>query len=67
MQPSLASLQAASSAQRELSETLDQLIDRMDEWEDYQEVLNLLKSLIDDQRSLRTRTQGVLTDDGRRN
>ncbi|GJM21172.1 MAG: hypothetical protein DHS20C15_10870 [Planctomycetota bacterium] len=67
VQPSLESLQVAAAAQRALSETLDQLIDRMDEWEDYQEVLNLLKSLIDDQRSLRTRTQGVLTDDGRRN
>jgi hypothetical protein len=33
----------------------------MDEWEDYQEVLLLLKGLIDDQRSLRARTQDVLS------
>jgi hypothetical protein len=33
----------------------------MDEWEDYQEVLLLVRSLIDDQRALRARTQSALS------
>jgi hypothetical protein len=56
-----ATLAAARDAQQRGVAGLDQLLQRMDEWEDYQEVLLLVKSLIDDQRSLRARTQEALS------
>jgi hypothetical protein len=59
--PDARSLGAARDAQAEVVAGLDKLLGRMDEWEDFQEVLRLLQSLIDDQRSLRTRTQSVLS------
>ena len=59
--PDKAGLAAAAAAQATVLAGLDQLLARMDEWEDYQEVLLLVKSLIDDQRSLRTRTQSALS------
>lgn len=66
-EPDAAALGLAAEAQRRLTDVLDRLIDRMDEWEDYQEVLSLVKSLIDDQKSLRVRTQAVLGEQTRRN
>ncbi|MCB9899503.1 MAG: hypothetical protein H6825_15970 [Planctomycetes bacterium] len=58
--PSEASLAAAAAAQAEVATVLDRLLERMDEWEDYQEVLSLVKTLIDDQKALRVRTQQTL-------
>jgi hypothetical protein len=59
--PDAAGLQRARAAQAEVVAGLDQLLGRMDEWEDFQEVLRLVQSLIDDQRTLRTRTQSALS------
>jgi len=59
--PDKATLAAAMEAQGQVLAGLDQLLGRMDEWEDYQEVLLLVKTLIDDQQSLRTRTQSALS------
>ncbi len=59
--PGKAILLAAAESQATVLAGLDQLLARMDEWEDYQEVLLLVKSLIDDQRSLRARTQAALS------
>lgn len=62
--PSAETLAASLAAQQQVLASLDKLLGRMDEWEDFQEVLRVVKSLIDDQRSLRTRTQDALS--GRR-
>jgi len=59
--PDKVALLAAAESQAAVLAGLDQLLARMDEWEDYQEVLLLVKSLIDDQRSLRARTQAALS------
>ena len=58
--PSGDNLKAGLTAQREVLAQLDRLLGRMDEWEDFQEVLLLVKTLIDDQRSARSRTQAAL-------
>jgi hypothetical protein len=60
-EPTLANLEAAQAAQVAVLGQLDKLLGRMDEWEDFQEVLLLVKTLIDDQRSARSRTQEALT------
>jgi hypothetical protein len=62
--PAQQTLAAAQKAQLAVVSGLDQLLQRMDEWEDYQEVLVLVKTLIDDQHGLRTRTQQVLSGSG---
>ncbi len=59
--PSEANLTGARAAQARVAASLDRLLERMDEWEDYQEVLALVKALIDDQAALRQRTQQVLS------
>jgi hypothetical protein len=59
--PDAATLAAARDGQQRVVAGLDLLLQRMDEWEDYQEVLLLVKSLIDDQRGLRARTQEALS------
>ncbi len=61
VRPDATTLQAARDAQQRVVAGLDQLLQRMDEWEDYQEVLLLVKALIDDQRGLRARTQEALS------
>ena len=58
--PGLSAFQAAQAAQIRVEDMLDRLLDRMDEWEDYQEVLSLVKTLIQDQQSLRARTETAL-------
>ena len=58
--PGLSAFQSAQAAQNRVEEMLDRLLDRMDEWEDYQEVLSLVKTLIQDQQSLRARTEIAL-------
>ncbi|MHC4845343.1 MAG: hypothetical protein ACYTCU_04185 [Planctomycetota bacterium] len=60
-EPTRANLEAAQAAQVAVLAQLDKLLGRMDEWEDFQEVLLLVKTLIDDQRSARSRTQEALT------
>ena len=62
--PGKDTLAAARDAQQAVIAGLDTLLQRMDEWEDYQEVLLLVKSLIDDQHGLRGRTQEVLSGGG---
>jgi hypothetical protein len=62
--PESRTLAAAQQAQLRVVAGLDQLLQRMDEWEDYQEVLVLVKTLIDDQQGLRSRTQQVLSGSG---
>jgi len=59
--PGIESLTAAQAAQQRVLSGLDQLLGRMDEWEDFQEVVRVVKSLIDDQQSLRGRTQSALS------
>lgn len=59
--PSEAALRSARDAQSAVLAGLDRLLERMDEWEDYQEVLDLVKTLIDDQRTLREASQRALT------
>ncbi|RKY19982.1 MAG: hypothetical protein DRQ55_09090 [Planctomycetota bacterium] len=61
--PSVENLGAARDMQAQVLAGLDRLLERMNEWEDYQEVLNLVKTLIDDQRSLRQASQRALTSD----
>ncbi len=58
--PGLSAYQTARSAQEKVEQVLALLLDRMDEWEDYQEVLSLVKTLIQDQQSLRSRTEQAL-------
>lgn len=58
--PSVAALKTARDAQYAVDEALVTLLDRMDEWEDYQEVLSLVQALIGDQKSLRERSQEAL-------
>ncbi len=58
--PGVEIVQALSVAQRGVLSGFDRLLERMDEWEDYQEVLSLLKVLIEDQEGLRDRTKQVL-------
>jgi len=62
--PARETLAAARDAQQAVVTGLDALLQRMDEWEDYQEVLLLVKTLIDDQHGLRGRTQEVLSGGG---
>ena len=59
--PEAAALARAREAQVQVLTGLDRLLERMDEWEDYQEVLNLVKTMIEDQRSLREASQRALT------
>ena len=63
-EPGAATLEAARDAQARVTEGLDRLLARMDEWEDYQEVVTLVKTLIEDQKSLRDRTEKVLKGSG---
>jgi hypothetical protein len=58
--PGPAAYKRAAAAQEEVRVVLERLLGRMDEWEDYQEVVTLVKSLIDDQESLRARTEEAL-------
>jgi hypothetical protein len=62
--PGPAAFQRARDEQQRVEQMLDQLLGRMDEWEDYQEVLSLWKALIDDQKSLRGRTEKALKASG---
>ncbi len=64
--PSPERLAAARAAQEKVDVALARLLERMDEWEDYQEVLQLVETLIDDQRRLRSRTEKVLREERER-
>ena len=54
-------LQQALDAQDRVLAGLDELLGRMEEWEDFQEVLVLVQSLIEEQQGLRSRTQSLLS------
>lgn len=58
--PSADRLAQARDAQAAVQAGLDRLLDRMDEWEDYQEVLSLVQTLIEEQQALRVRTRESL-------
>ncbi|MGQ0551738.1 MAG: hypothetical protein ACT4PU_00795 [Planctomycetota bacterium] len=60
-EPSSETLAAAQEAQLAVLAGLESLLGRMEEWEDYQEVLLVVKTLIDEQQALRERTQAALT------
>ena len=62
-EPTPALLAQATAAQAEVELALDKLLGRMDEWEDFQEVLSLGKTLIEDQQRLRERTESALRDE----
>ena len=62
-EPTPALLAQATAAQAEVELALDKLLGRMDEWEDFQEVLSLVKTLIEDQQRLRERTESALRDE----
>ncbi len=59
--PDAGTLAAALDAQRRVLAGLEQLLGRMDEWEDYQEVLLVVKTLIDEQSAVRARAQAALS------
>ncbi len=52
-------LQAQKEQDRALAR-LDELLARMDEWEDFQEIVTLFRDLLDDQRDLNARTRDSL-------
>ena len=62
--PTAEVLAAGRARQQAVLDGLDLLLDRMDEWEDYQEVLTLVKSLIEDQKTLREASQRALNPSG---
>ncbi len=53
-------LQEAFVRQTRIVERLDELLERMDEWEDFQEIVTLMRDLLDDQRDLHARTRAAL-------
>ncbi len=62
-EPSPELLTEVAAGQQEIEALLDRLLGRMDEWEDYQEVLSLVKTLIEDQELLRKRTEDALREE----
>jgi hypothetical protein len=50
----------AFKAQGQVVESLDHLLQKMDEWEDFQEILELMREVIDDQRGLNRRFRDEL-------
>ncbi|MFH0945522.1 MAG: DUF4175 family protein [Planctomycetota bacterium] len=57
-------VRAALAAQERALAKLDQLLERMDEWEDFQEILTLFRDLLDNQRDLNARTRSTLRTEG---
>jgi hypothetical protein len=55
-----ASLRAAAAAERSVLEQLDLLLTKLDEWENFQEILGMFRALIDEQRDLNERTRRAL-------
>lgn len=53
-------IEQALAAQEQALRLLDALLVKMDEWEDFQEILTLFRDLLEDQRDLTTRTQNTL-------
>jgi hypothetical protein len=50
-------LRGAELAQRQLIETLTLLLQKMEEWEDFHEILDLWRGLVDDQKELNERAR----------
>jgi hypothetical protein len=53
-------LKTAAGRQEQALRRLDQLLEKMDEWEDFQEILTLFRDLLEDQRDLNARTREAL-------
>lgn len=53
-------LERAAEAQARFLAALDDLLSRMEEWEDYQEILRLARELMESQRDLEDRTRAEL-------
>lgn len=59
-------LRAALAAEEEALARLDLLLEKLDEWEDFQEILTLFRDLVEDQRDLNARARAALrSEDGR--
>ncbi len=59
-------LRAALAAQAAALARLDLLLEKLDEWEDFQEILTLFRDLVEDQRDLNARARAALrSEDGR--
>lgn len=56
-------LKKALAAEEAALARIDQLLEKMDEWEDYQEIVTLFRDLLDDQRDLNAKTRSVLKGD----
>lgn len=56
-------LKKALTAEEAALARIDQLLEKMDEWEDYQEIVTLFRDLLDDQRDLNAKTRSVLKGD----
>lgn len=56
-------LKNALAAEEAALARLDQLLEKMDEWEDYQEIVTLFRDLLDDQRDINAKTRTVLKGD----
>ncbi len=55
----------ALAHQESVLRRLDELLEKMDEWEDFQEILTLFTDLLEDQRNLNGRTRNALRSEGR--
>lgn len=53
-------IRMALQHQRKVLERLDVLLEKMDEWEDFQEILTLFRDLLEDQRDLNSRARDAL-------
>ncbi|MBI1853370.1 MAG: hypothetical protein HYR85_23775 [Planctomycetes bacterium] len=52
----LPALRSTAEKQQAILDELDRLLKKMDEWEDYQGILDAMKQLIEDQKAIRSRT-----------
>ncbi len=52
----LPALKTAQEKQQAILDELDRLLKKMDEWEDYQGILDAMKQLIEDQKAIKNRT-----------
>jgi uncharacterized protein DUF4175 len=55
-----APLRSTQEKQQAILDELDRLLEKMNEWEDYQGIVDAMKQLIEDQKAIRNRTLGEL-------
>ena len=60
-----AAIRRAIDLQERTLAQIDLLLEKMDEWEDFQEILTLFRDLLEDQRDLNARTKTTLTSERR--